>query len=121
MLVDMRNENKWSKLYDFIMLIAIFIGIFPLMFRTTNTLFWIFDLVSGICYIIDYIMRWSTADYKLKLKPWAAFSDIPIYPDGHHRPALYTSRSQPSQSYIQVGTSIQTVQDHERLQGDTLF
>ncbi len=46
MLVDMRNENKWSKLYDFIMLIAIFIGIFPLMFRSTNTLFWIFDLLS---------------------------------------------------------------------------
>ena len=80
MLVDMRNENKWSKAYDIIMLIAIFIGIFPLMFRSTNTLFWIFDLVSGICYIIDYIMRWSTADYKSKRKPWAAFLLYPFTP-----------------------------------------
>lgn len=79
-LVEMRNENKWSRVYDIIMLIAIIIGILPLMFRSTNTLFWIFDLVSGICYIIDYIFRWITADYNSKRKPWVAFLVYPITP-----------------------------------------
>ena len=53
------------------------IGVLPLMFRSQNILFWWFDLISGLCFILDYLLRWSIADYRLKKKSWKAFF---IYP-----------------------------------------
>ncbi|MEE3415034.1 MAG: ion transporter [Prevotella sp.] len=79
-LVEPRNESKGSRTYDFIMLIAIAIGILPLMFRTQIKLFWYFDLISGICFIVDYILRWSTADYDSKKSNWLAFVIYPFTP-----------------------------------------
>ena len=68
-VVEPRNkENKASRIYDFIMLIAITIGILPLMFRTQYKIFWYFDLISGLCFIVDYILRWCTADYNSNKK-----------------------------------------------------
>ena len=63
-VIEPRRENRYSRLYDVVMLIAIIIGIFPLMFRTQYKLFWYFDLISGICFIIDYILRWITCDLR---------------------------------------------------------
>ena len=79
-LVEPNNHNRWSRIYDFIMLIAIVVGILPLMFRTQNRIFWWFDLISGICFILDYILRWSTADYRLKKNNWHAFVIYPFTP-----------------------------------------
>ncbi|SDH46168.1 voltage-gated potassium channel [Prevotella communis] len=79
-LVEPNNHNRWSRIYDFIMLIAIVVGILPLMFRTQNRIFWWFDLISGICFILDYILRWSTADYRLKKNNWQAFVIYPFTP-----------------------------------------
>ncbi len=67
-IVEPRNENSVSHFYDYIMLIAIVIGIIPLMFREQNILFWCFDIISVICFIVDYILRWLTADYRSKFK-----------------------------------------------------
>lgn len=58
------KDNKWSRVYDWVMLIAIVIGIIPLMFREHTKLFYIFDVVSCTLFIIDYILRWMTADYR---------------------------------------------------------
>jgi voltage-gated potassium channel len=80
-LVEPRNkENYASRLYDFVMLIVIAIGIFPLMFRTHYKIFWYFDLISGICFIVDYILRWCTADYESKRSKIAAFVIYPFTP-----------------------------------------
>lgn len=80
-LVEPRNkENYASRLYDFVMLIVIAIGIFPLMFRTHYKIFWYFDLISGICFIVDYILRWFTADYEFKRSKIAAFVIYPFTP-----------------------------------------
>ena len=77
-LVEPRNkESKASRVYDIVMLIAIAIGILPLMFRTQYKIFWYFDLISGLCFIADYILRWCTADFESKRSKAAAFA---IYP-----------------------------------------
>ena len=77
-LIEPRNRSTHaSHVYDIVMLIAIIIGIWPLMFRTQIKLYWWFDLISGLCFIIDYILRWITADMHLKCKNWKAFF---IYP-----------------------------------------
>ena len=79
-VVNSRNKSRISNLYDLIMLIAIIIGIIPLMFRTHILLFWYFDLISGLCFIMDYIFRWSTADLNSKHKRWVAFVLYPFTP-----------------------------------------
>lgn len=71
------SGNNYNKVYDLMMLIAIIVGILPLMFRTQIRLFWYFDLFSGVCFIMDYILRWVTADLHSKRKNWTAFV---IYP-----------------------------------------
>lgn len=60
------NDGTVSRVYDWGMLVAIIIGIIPLMFREQTRLFYTFDIVSCGIFIIDYIMRWMTADYRIK-------------------------------------------------------
>ena len=79
-LIDPHHHNEWSSIYDIIMLMAIIIGVLPLMFRSQNILFWWFDLISGLCFILDYLLRWSIADYRLKKKSWKAFFIYPFTP-----------------------------------------
>ena len=80
-LVEPRNKDNFaSRVYDFVMLIAIAIGILPLMFRKQLELFWYFDLISGICFIVDYILRWCTADFESKKSKMAAFAVYPFTP-----------------------------------------
>ena len=43
-IIEPRKENKLSRIYDVTMLVAIVIGIIPLMFRTQNKLFIWFDI-----------------------------------------------------------------------------
>ena len=79
-MVDAKNETRISRIYDSIMLAAIIIGILPLMFRSQNKLFLFFDLFSGICFIIDYILRWLCADKLSGRKGIWAFIIHPITP-----------------------------------------
>ena len=75
------NDNKGSRVYDWLMLIAIIIGIIPLMFREHNKLFYIFDIVSCALFIVDYILRWITADYRCSNRsPIASFAIYPFTP-----------------------------------------
>ena len=79
-LIEPRNDSSSSRIYDWIMLIAIIIGILPLMFREQLTLFWYFDLISGLCFILDYILRWITADLSSKSNRVTAFLIYPFTP-----------------------------------------
>ena len=81
-LIEPRNENEdpISRAYDWLMLIAIALGIFPLMFHMHHRIFFYFDLFSGFCFIVDYILRWITADYRTEKNKVAAFLIYPFTP-----------------------------------------
>lgn len=79
-IIEPRNENTLSRAYDWMMLVAIVIGILPLMFREQYRVFWFFDLVSGCCFIIDYLLRWMTADLNSKKNRFVAFLLYPFTP-----------------------------------------
>ena len=79
-IIEPNSDNKWSRIYEWIMLIAIAIGIFPLMFRTHYPLFWYFDIISCFCFVVDYILRWITADVRSDNKHWSAFITYPFTP-----------------------------------------
>lgn len=58
-------------------MIAIIIAIIPLMFREQPPLFYYFDVIPCALFIIDYVLRWITADYRMpKSGVWA----FVIYP-----------------------------------------
>lgn len=55
-----------SRLYDWYMLIMIVASITPLMFIDDYPIFKVIEIVTVIAFIIDYILRWSTANLQLK-------------------------------------------------------
>ena len=80
-IIETDCETIISKIYDWVMLIVIFISLIPLAFREQNSLLEWFDKVSVSIFIIDYLLRWFTADYKMPdRKKWLAFLLYPITP-----------------------------------------
>lgn len=75
------SGKKYSRLYDIAMLAAIAMGIFPLMFRKHFEVFWYFNLISGLCFLVDYLLRWITADIDAGNKgKWTSFIWYPFTP-----------------------------------------
>ena len=62
------------------MFIAIVIGTVPLLFREQLPRFWYFDLISGIIYLVDYLLRWMTCDLRSDKPKWKAFLLYPFTP-----------------------------------------
>ena len=54
-----------SKIYDFCMMIVIVISLIPLAFKEGNVIFNMIDGITVVIFIIDYLLRLITADYKL--------------------------------------------------------
>lgn len=59
------DGNKLSQLYDYSMLLIIAVSLVPLFFKQDNLGFKIIDKVTVCIFILDYIFRLATADYKL--------------------------------------------------------
>jgi len=65
-IIEVSKEGDYvSKLYDTFMLIIIGVSIAPLMFAVENTVLRWIEYVTVSIFIIDYLMRWITADFKL--------------------------------------------------------
>ena len=60
-----------SLVYDVLMLVAIAVSIIPLMFVKEYPSFLIIESVTVSFFIIDYLLRWITADYRLDKKGWS--------------------------------------------------
>ena len=79
-----------SLVYDVVMLIAIVVSIVPLMFMKVYPVFSVIEHVTVTIFIIDYILRWLTADYRLgkegrsflihPFTPWAIIDLLSILP-----------------------------------------
>ena len=74
------EESLGSTLYDAFMLLTIIASIIPLCFKKQTAYMEIIDQVTVIVFIIDYPLRWSTADYKLKRYKSRAFLYYPFTP-----------------------------------------
>lgn len=66
-----RNGDKPSLAYDILMLIAITVSIVPLMFVEDTQAFRIIEQITVSFFILDYLLRWVTADYRLGKKAWS--------------------------------------------------
>lgn len=79
-MIEPRKDSASSQIYDWVMLAAIVIGILPLVFREQPTIFWYFDLISGLCFIADYLLRWITTDLTSRRSRIVAFIIYPFTP-----------------------------------------
>ncbi len=72
------GEDKISALYDTFMITMIILSLIPLAFKTENALFYIIDKVAMVVFIIDYLLRWMTADFKFGKKSVWSFVRYPF-------------------------------------------
>ena len=73
------EDGRATGIYDIFMMLTIAISMVPLAFKTTNTLFLWIEYISVTVFIIDYILRWCTADLRLK-RGVASFFVYPFTP-----------------------------------------
>ncbi len=65
-IIEVAEDNDLaSKIYDWFMMAAIVISILPLMTHNTTTATSVVDKVTVVIFIVDYVLRWITADEKL--------------------------------------------------------
>ena len=79
-LVEPGKPGVLSQVYDFLMLVAIAMGTVPLLFRDYRPLFLYFDIFSGVIYMLDYLLRWTTCDLRSDKPKWKAFFLYPFTP-----------------------------------------
>ena len=74
------SKDIESFAYDAIMIVAIILGIVPLMFKTQSAPLILIDNISLFWFVVDYLLRWFTADIHGKYKGWKAFVLYPFTP-----------------------------------------
>ncbi len=72
------SGDKSSIAYDILMLAAITASIVPLMFVEDTMGFRIIEQITVVFFILDYLLRWITADYRMVFYP------LPIYRLGNN-------------------------------------
>ena len=86
-IIEVARENdRLSFFYDAFMMVAILVSIIPLAFKGYETpafkenypFFVCSDIVTTVIFVIDYILRFITADYKLKKGPVFSFLRYPF-------------------------------------------
>lgn len=66
-IIEVAEDNDIiSKIYDVTMMIVIILSLIPIALKSTDGVIGIIDVATTVIFIIDYIMRVITADFKLK-------------------------------------------------------
>ncbi len=71
------RDDAASKAYDIAMIIAIIVSMVPLVFKEDTVFLDALDYITAAVFILDYILRLITADFKLK-KGAASFFLYPL-------------------------------------------
>lgn len=78
-IISTSNGNdKLSSIYDIFMMAVIIISLIPLVFKQSFVAFDIIDKVCACIFIIDYLLRWITADYKFSKSGVTSFLCYPF-------------------------------------------
>ena len=77
--VDLTGDGERDfDYYDVFMLVVIVISLVPLVFKHEVGVFAAIDLITACIFIVDYILRWTTADFKLGMEGAKAFLLYPF-------------------------------------------
>ena len=62
-----------SRAYDVLMTIAVIVGLIPLTLKADNSYTFVIEILTTTIFIIDYVSRVWTADYKMGYKSFKAY------------------------------------------------
>ena len=74
------GRDRPSKIYDVFMIIVIILSLVPLAFKEETETLVLIDKITVAIFIIDYIFRWATADYKFNKRDATSFIKYPFTP-----------------------------------------
>lgn len=78
-IIEKSNGNDTlSSIYDVFMIIVIIISLIPLAFKSENLILEVMDKAAVAIFIVDYILRWITADYKFNEHKPSSFVKYPF-------------------------------------------
>lgn len=72
------ERDRASTIYDLTMIIVIVASLVPLGFKEDTLFLRTLDKVTVAIFIIDYLLRWATADYKLNDRNAVSFVKYPF-------------------------------------------
>lgn len=75
-IIELSSGDAVSSVYDFAMMATILASLVPLVFKETTPLFVAIDRATVTVFILDYLLRLATADFKLHRGPVSFF----LYP-----------------------------------------
>ena len=73
-----QDGDRVSAFYDFFMIFVIVVSLVPLAFKEETTAFIVIDKICVVIFIIDYLLRWLTADYKFNNSSALSFARYPF-------------------------------------------
>jgi voltage-gated potassium channel len=73
-----KGSDIWSSVYDYFMMLVIVISITPLAFKEDLYMFHVMDKITVTIFIVDYLLRLITADYKFGKKSVASYIRYPF-------------------------------------------
>ncbi|BET21275.1 ion transporter [Solobacterium moorei] len=80
-VVDTTGDNIPDfDAYDLFMMIVIFVSIVPLLFKNDTHILIFIDKITVVIFIIDYLLRWITADIRDKSHSLLSFIKYPFTP-----------------------------------------
>ena len=79
-IISASEGSKLSTAYDIFMIIVIVASLVPLAFKEETAAFAVLDKVCAAIFIIDYLLRWLTADYKFQKQGVISFLRYPVSP-----------------------------------------
>lgn len=77
-IISSEQNSKLSSAYDIFMIIIISLSIVPLAFKETTVPFEVLDKICASIFIVDYLLRWVTADYKFENQSVLSFVRYPF-------------------------------------------
>lgn len=78
-IIEPKSKTSWvSDVYDIGMMIVIMLSFLPLVFKEEHTGLRTIDTVCVSIFIIDYILRWITADYRFGKTNVSSFIRYPF-------------------------------------------
>ncbi|SFQ45844.1 voltage-gated potassium channel [Lachnospiraceae bacterium XBB1006] len=73
-IIEVSGEgDRVSKAYDTMMLVAVVVGMVPLVFKGENRYTGYIDTLTGCLFLFDYMIRLYTSDYKMGIKSYKAY------------------------------------------------
>lgn len=76
--VHIYDGGALSITYKWFMIAVIALSLVPLTSKTSNPIFLTIDYCCLVIYIIDFLLRWLSADYKFKKHHWSSFVKYPF-------------------------------------------